>query len=120
MASMGLGSQVMFCGSQCSRSRFCPPSDGLQGGAALRRSPQLPCSGLEAKMGSAETCGWTTGRGDRTGVLTKSRGFYLIIPSLENKHRPDEDPKASQAGFPLQGWGLWPLTPDPPALLQSQ
>lgn len=56
MASMGLGSQVMFCGSQCSRSRFCPPSDGLQGGAALRRSPQLPCSGLEAKMGSAETC----------------------------------------------------------------
>lgn len=93
------------------RKATFPPSDGLQGGAALWRSPQLLCPGLEAKMGSAETCGWTTGRGDRTGVLTKNRGFYLTIPSLENKHRPDEDPKASQASFPLWGWGPWPLNP---------
>lgn len=63
------------------------------------------CPGLEAKMGSVETCGWTIGRGARRGVLARSRGFYLAIPSLKNKHRPGEDPKAPQAGFPLRGWG---------------
>lgn len=33
-------------------------------GPALRRKLQLLCLGLEAKVGSAETSGWTIGKGD--------------------------------------------------------
>lgn len=56
VASMGLGSQMLFWGFQCSGPRSFPPSNRLQGGAALWRSLLLLCPGLEAKMGSVETC----------------------------------------------------------------
>lgn len=52
---------------------FLPPK-GLQGGAALWRKLQLLCLGLEAKVGSAETSGWTIGKGDGgEGILAESR-----------------------------------------------
>lgn len=81
-----------------------PPSNRLQGVAALWRSLLLLCPGLEAKMGSVETCGWTIGRGARRGVLARSRGFYLAIPSLKNK-QAWRGPQSPPSRLPSAGLG---------------
>lgn len=105
MASMGLGSQMLSWGSQCSGSRSFPPSNGLQGGAALRRSLLLLCPGLEAKMGSVEAC---------LGARSSERRVHRRVPLADRVRcagrkgvglRPRPGRKSARGGWSPAGWG---------------
>lgn len=77
--------ELQFCwdASWLETAYTFPLPKGLQGGVTLRRKLQLLCLGLEAKVGSVETSGWTIGKGDGgRGSEQKAEGFYLTIPSL--------------------------------------
>lgn len=110
VASMGLGSQMLFWGFQCSGPRSFPPSNRLQGGAALWRSLLLLCPGLEAKMGSVETClGARSSEG--SGVCTD--GSHCPTESAARAGRGWASARA-QAGSPRGEAGARPGGVSPP------
>lgn len=95
---------------QCSGPRSFPPSNRLQGVAALWRSLLLLCPGLEAKMGSVETClGARSSEGN--GVCTD--GSHCPTESAARAGRGWASARA-QAGSPRGEAGAGPGGVSPP------